>query len=247
MDSQKLTRIKTLSLVASLLFLSIGLTLSAQKQVKIKTFDGLTVFGNLYESTEKNAKVMLLCHQARSSKSEYKESVAQFNKLGYTCLAIDQRSGDTSGVNETVQHALKTDMPTSYIDAEADLIAAIEYLYTAYKKKVTVIGSSYSASLIIKIASENPDKIEKVAAFSPGEYFEDKNIINTSLNNITVPVFITGGQGEEKQLTLLLTGVVNNNIVIFKPIPGARHGASTLSSNNRASTTYWTELTKFLK
>ena len=224
-----------------------GLNIHAQKSLSFKTFDGLTVYAKLYESGDKNAKIMLLCHQARSGKSEYKQTATMFNKLGYTCLAIDQRSGDTTGVNETVIEANRTGMPISYIDAEADIIAAIEYLYSVYKKKITVIGSSYSASLIIKIASENADKIEKLAAFSPGEYFDDKNLVQNALTNLSVPLFITGGEGEEKQLMQLLSGVENKNIVFFKPVKGGRHGAKTLSPENRASSAYWAELNKFLK
>jgi dienelactone hydrolase len=244
---KQLSIFKIFILITGIMTFNAGIALKAQQQVKIKTFDGLTIYGNLYETNDKNARVILLCHQARSSKNEYKQSAAQFNKLGYTCLAIDQRSGDTTGMNQTVMEAKKNDMPTSYMDAEADIIAAIEYLHRVYKKKITVLGSSYSASLIIKIAAENPDKIEKIAAFSPGEYFEDKNIINTSLSIINIPVFITGGQGEEKQLSLLTKDIVNDKIVLFKPVLGGKHGASVLNPDNRASSTYWTELSKFLK
>lgn len=233
--------------LAALLLSSFGLKLNAQKSLSFKSADGLTVYAKLYEAADKNAKIMLLCHQARSSKSEYKETAAMFNKLGYTCLAIDQRSGDTTGVNETVIEARKTGMPTSYLDAEADILAAIDFLHSTYKKKITIVGSSYSASMIIKIASDNSEKIEKLVAFSPGEYFEDKNYLQNALVNLNVPLFITGGEGEEKQIIQILSGVENKNIMFLKPVKGGRHGAKTLSPGTRSSSVYWAELTKFLK
>jgi predicted alpha/beta superfamily hydrolase len=230
-----------------LILLSFGPILNAQKSINFKSSDGLTVFAKLYETADKNSKIMLLCHQARSGKTEYKETAAVFNKLGYTCLAIDQRSGDTTGFNETVIEARKTGMPTSYLDAEADILAAIQFLYSTYKKKITIVGSSYSASLIIKIASDNSEKIEKLVAFSPGEYFEDKNFLKNALVNLKIPVFITGGEGEEKELIQILSAIENKNIIFLKPLKGGKHGAKTLLPENKTSSLYWAELTKFLK
>ena len=78
----------------------------SQTDITFPSEDGLTITAKLYEVKGSN-NIMLLCHQARFSKGEYKETAPKFNKLGYTCLAIDQRSGDSinGDINETAKLA----------------------------------------------------------------------------------------------------------------------------------------------
>jgi len=42
------------------------------------------------------APTVLLCHQAGYSRGEYLETAKKLNALGYSCMAIDQRSGMNS-------------------------------------------------------------------------------------------------------------------------------------------------------
>lgn len=57
-----------------------------------KSKDGLLITADLYKV--KDAKgLMLLCHRSHCNRAEYRETAPFFNELGYSCLAIDQRSG----------------------------------------------------------------------------------------------------------------------------------------------------------
>jgi len=81
--------------------------------------------------------------------------------------------------------------------------AALAYVKRKYPgTKIVLMGSSYSASLSIKLASDFPEGISGVVAFSPGEYFSkfgwSRDIIQTSAAKIKCSVFITSSP-EEKE------------------------------------------------
>jgi len=60
--------------------------------VTLQARDGVSVSALLYEATQPKA-VILLFHQAGSSKAEYATIAPRLVASGYTALAIDQRSG----------------------------------------------------------------------------------------------------------------------------------------------------------
>jgi dienelactone hydrolase len=136
--------------------------------------------------------------------------------------------------------------PNEYEDAEPDIKAAIYYLYNKYHKKITLVGSSYSSSLIIKIAAAEKDKVEAVVSFSPGDYFKEENIIKNSLKKLEIPVFITCSKEEVPETEKWLKGVENKKLVFFKPEKDGKHGSKALWSNNPNNKEYWNALTKFL-
>src|SRR5687768_9393059 len=69
--------------------------------------DGITITGDMYMIND-TMPYMLLCHQAGYSRGEYKETAKRFNKLGFNCLAIDQRSGnEVNGVKNMTAEAAK--------------------------------------------------------------------------------------------------------------------------------------------
>ena len=77
--------------------------------------------------------------------------------------------------------------------------AALKFVQYNYKpEKIIVWGSSYSAALSLKLASEFDKEIHGVIAFSPGEYFskfgKSKTYITQSAKNINVPAFITSAK-----------------------------------------------------
>ncbi|GAG94946.1 unnamed protein product, partial [marine sediment metagenome] len=76
-------------------------------------------------------------------------------------------------INLTNLQATKLGKPTDYLDAFHDMESAVKYIKSQYAKaKIVIWGSSYSASLVIKLAGDNPTLINGVLAFSPGEYFD---------------------------------------------------------------------------
>jgi dienelactone hydrolase len=222
---------------------------SFQQDVIFPTPDAVLVHSKLYLTDSKDTKMMILCHQARYSKGEYKETAPKFNTLGYTCLAIDQRSGDrvNDDVNKTAEQAVKMNYRTDFDDAEIDIRAAVHYLYSKYDKKVTLVGSSYSAGLVLKIAASEKDKVEAVIAFSPGEYFKDTTIVRESLKKLSIPVWITCSKEEIAGTEELLKGFDVKNIIFFKPKKEGKHGSKALWENNPDNEEYWESLNAFLK
>lgn len=232
-------------LIASLFSLS----LFPQKPELFPSLDGLMIHATLYEASGKSNGIILLCHQARYSKGEYIETAQKLNKLGYTCLAIDQRSGNEINgiVNETAKQATEQGLPTTYTDAEQDIKAALYFLYEKYQRKIILLGSSYSAALALKIGGEEKDKLERIIAFSPGEYFETKGIVNGWNKKIDLPVLITCAKNEIAYTTPLMDGVDNKKLVYFKPKKDGIHGSSALWSSTPNNSEYWNALNDFLK
>ena len=117
-----------------LLGLNFANTSIAQQKVTIPSKDSLPITADMY-SVDESKPYIILCHQAGYSRGEYKEIATKLNKLGYNCLAIDLRSGgEVNGIkNETAAAALKKKKPQGYLDAEQDIVAALDYLYEKFE------------------------------------------------------------------------------------------------------------------
>lgn len=190
---------------------------------------------------------VLLCHQAGFSRGEYLNTAKQLNALGFSCMAIDQRSGnEVNGVkNLTAQDALLKNMNVGYGGAKKDLEAAIDYLYKLNgEQPVIVVGSSYSASLALWLASENK-KIKAVAAFSPGEYLTGINLAET-IKKVQIPIFISSSQREIPAVEKLLRFVNKKYISHFKPLQKGIHGSRALWSSTKGHENAWQAFQKFM-
>jgi dienelactone hydrolase len=206
-------------------------TLHAQQAISITAKDGLAISAYLYETNTKFKGVMLLCHQAGYSKGEYIETAKRFQDLGYTCLAIDQRSGnEVNGIiNETAQCARLQNLPTNYIAAQQDIESAFSYLRQRYNQRIIIIGSSYSASLAIKVACDSSAIVRACIAFSPGEYFDsDTLLVSKALSASTVQTFITCSSDEIAETQDLITRSGNKIAVLHTPVGAGVHGSRAL-------------------
>ena len=229
-----------------ILILFICFTLNAQEVVNFFSKDSLLITANLYEENF-NYPYIVLFHQARFSRGEYKEIAPKLTNLGYNCLAVDLRSGDyvNNVYNETAKRARDKNLSTSYLDALPDIEAAIEYAYNISKKPVVVFGSSYSASLALIVAKKNP-LVKAVVVFSPGEYFGEKLNIQNSIIGFDKPVFIACSQREYPYVEQLALNIPADLKTIFYPKnhPG-EHGAKALWSTNPSNKEYWLALLMF--
>ena len=218
--------------------------------VTFPTTDDLTITADLYWTGEANAPFILLFHQADYSRGEYLEIAPKLNVLGYNCLAIDQRSGGVAnGVkNETYQAAKSAGLQTGYIQAYPDLESALDYVMQTYMPSQLIVwGSSYSSSLALILASEHPDEISAVLAFSPGEYFKlDGKLVADYAANITQPAFITSAKSEEKSWRGIADQIKSNGSVFFVPDGNGRHGSSALFEKTPNNAEYWTAVESFL-
>src|SRR5688572_27952913 len=120
------------------------------KTVQFPSRDGLLITANYYDVEDPTGRI-LLCHRSHFNRGEYKEIAPRLNTLGYSCLAIDQRSGMKvlGTTNETYARAKEQSLPTGYAAAKPDIEAAVAYLYDKnHKRPIILLGSSYSAALV---------------------------------------------------------------------------------------------------
>lgn len=221
------------------------------KTLTIQSADGLNITGDLYETGDTQSPVILLFHQAGYSRGEYRQIAPRLNELGFTCLAIDQRSGNAiNGVqNETVLQAQQKGMKTDYADALPDLRAAMDYVLKNYKnRKIILWGSSYSSSLVFILANQYKNDVCAILSFSPGEYFKyDGQEISYYAKTTECPVFITSAGNEFELCDPIYKAIPAKEKRFFFPDFNGKHGSKALWKENEGSDVYWTEVIKFLE
>ena len=242
-----------LSLV--LILASCASTVSAGKMVTFPSEDGLLITVDIHAPYQNSkAPMIVLFHQAGSSRGEYAEIAPWLNGLGYNCMAVDQRSGESiRGVeNETARRAGKENRPTGYIDALPDMNAALTYARRHYGNNgVIAWGSSYSAALVLKIAGDSPALVDGVLAFSPGEYFKragkSASWIQTSAQHIKIPVFIASSRKEADTWAAIFAAIESADKVSFIPETEGRHGSRALWGKYPDSDAYRQAVQAFLQ
>ncbi len=242
-----------LSLV--LILVSSVSTVFAGETVTFLSEDGLLISADIHAPHQNSkAPMIVLFHQAGSSRGEYAEIVPWLNGLGYNCMAVDQRSGESMrGVeNQTALRAGKENRPTGYIEALPDLTAALAYARSHYGNNgVIAWGSSYSAALVLKIAGDSPGLVDGVLAFSPGEYFKragkSASWIQTSTQHIKVPVFITSSRNEAGKWAAIFAAIESADKVSFIPETAGRHGSRALWKKYPDSDAYRQAVQGFLQ
>jgi len=217
------------------------------KTFTFSSLDGLIITADIYAI--KNPKnYILLCHQAGYSRGEYLETAKKLNKLGYYCMAIDQRSGnEVNGViNQTNLAAKHAKLHTNYLDAKQDIIASINKLYKIDgKHPIILVGSSYSAALVLLIATHNK-KVKAVASFSPGEYLNGI-ILSELIAHLDKPTFVTSAKSEINQTSLIVKNMNQQFVTQFKPSVKGFHGSKALWSTKAGNKYYWVAFSSFLK
>ena len=208
--------------------------------------DELKITADLYE-VSKPKGFILLCHRSHCNRAEYRETAPKINKFGYSCLAIDQRSGMKvfGEINETKIRAKGKGLPTGYLDVKPDIEAAIDHSYKLNDQKpIILFGSSYSASLALLVSQETP-KVKVTVAFSPGEYLKGINL-SEQIKSIDKPIFVTSSKKEIEQVSEVVKFVSKKWVTQFKPQVAGFHGSKTLWESVKGHETYWKALRQFL-
>ena len=225
---------------------------TAAEHIEFPATDGLAITADLYAAhPDMYTPVIVLFHQAGSSRGEYSEIAPRLNALGFNCIAIDQRSGDASrGIeNETAKRACEKGLDTHYNHALPDMIAALKYA-RAYLTRGKVIswGSSYSAALVLKLAGDQPELADATVAFSPGEYFpvSGETWVQDSAKNILTPVFITSAKHEAGEWSAIFAAIPAKAKIGFTPESDGKHGSRALWKKYPDSIAYWSALTAYL-
>lgn len=169
-------------------------------EITFETADGLTIFGDLYLSKlGKSAPILLLFHQGgANARAEYGPLIPRIFERGYNILAVDQRQGGSwlGGTNRTVENLDGKEY--HYCDAYPDLEAAFQEVERrGFDGKKIIWGSSYSAALAIRFATEYARELAGVLAFSPasGEPMQGCKP-DTYFEKVTVPLLVLRPQLE---------------------------------------------------
>ncbi|MEO8845462.1 MAG: dienelactone hydrolase family protein [Kofleriaceae bacterium] len=221
------------------------------RTIQFPAGDGVTVTADVYAPLPATAPFIVLFHQAGYSRGEYRTIAPRLNQLGFNAMAVDARSGEaTGGVgNETAASACKLGKPTNYVDAIADLKAAVAQARTLAQGKLLVWGSSYSSALVLVLGTEL--HADAVLSFSPGEYFDDqgksKTWVAEHAKTLTVPVFITSAHSEAGEWAPIAAAIDPAKLTTFVPATAGHHGSSTLWPTQPDREASWTAVTAFLK
>lgn len=235
------------SLCFLLLFGTESADAQTSRRVKFPSKDGVTITADMYEANPEYPWVVLF-HMAESSRGEYQFIAPKLNRLEVNCIAVDLRSGkeDNFIVNETYVLAKNTGLGTSYLDAEIDMKAAIEKAYMIARKPLIILGSSYSASLALKLASEMP-QVKAVIAFSPGEYFGKELTVADEVRGLSKPAFIACASDEKKYTKPIADAIQSSKKIFFSPPKGGAHGSKNLLKETDGETEYWIQLINFIQ
>jgi dienelactone hydrolase len=236
---------------AQVLAKPVDIATTVPQQVELKTADGVTVYGTYYPTPHQPKAIILLFHQAGSSKGEYAGIAPQLVHAGYAALAIDQRSGgDLYGPNRTAAGAkLSGQESADYLSVLPDMEAALDWA-KAKGPPIILWGSSYSASLVFLVAASAKAQVRGVVAFSPGEYFDDKRLIEGQAAKVTVPVFVDQASTPEEiaEGKAIVSATKSTDRQQYIPKTGV-HGSSTLnaSKNPGGADENWQAVLAFLK
>ena len=217
--------------------------------VTLRAADGVAVYAAAYGPREGREPVILLFHQAGSSKSEYAPIAPRLVALGYRALAIDQRSGGDlyAPGNRTVAQ-LAASAP--FEDVLTDMDAALAYAQRTYPgAPVLAWGSSYSAALVFLFVAKHQSEIEALLAFSPAEYLVDKHAVRNAARRITVPAFLDSASDptEVASARAIYDALASRRKVQYVAEAGV-HGSSTLREDRNAAgaAANWAAVTAFL-
>lgn len=194
-----------------------------------KSKDGLLITGDLHKV--KDAKgLILLCHRSHCNRAEYRETAPFFNELGYSCLAIDQRSGMNifKEVNQTSTLAKQKGLSTGYLDARQDIEAAVDYACNKLNqgKPIILLGSSYSAALALLISLRS-DLIRALMLFSPGEHLKGIRLAD-EIKALKTPCFATAAQKEFEEMQSLFRHCDAKHLNLYRPAQEGFHGSKCM-------------------
>ncbi len=245
MKTQRIVFVVLISFVAG------GTAVAADfRTVEFPSDDKLKITADLFFDGNTTKPFLLLFHQARSSRGEYRSIAPELFARGFNSLNVDLRSGEsTLGVpNETARRATAASMETGYLQSEPDMRAAVRYARSLGVQKIILWGSSYSASLALKLAGEAnlPLTVAGVIVFSPGEYFGRRNFISQYAGQVRTPVWMTCAKSEIERTRPLFDRIAYPRKIFFAPDAEGAHGSRALWAETPGHESYRASLFEFL-
>ena len=226
---------------------TVTIQLPAQRKVTFLASDRLEISADLY-LYDRGAPYIILFHQENSSRGEYREIAPKLQRMGFNCLAVDLRSGKECNFvqNETAALAQKNNIPVTLLDCEKDIRAAMEYVEkTAIKDRYILFGSSFSASLAMKVANQNRNVVA-VIAYSPGEFFTPVNVSDW-LKDFNKLIYISSTKREQPFITELTKNIPEQLLATYQPSGDGVRGAPALWNDHPQANDCWMSLMLFIK
>jgi len=213
--------------------------------------DSISIMADFYSAGDENAPVILLFHQFKASRGEYRDIAPVLVAMGFNCFAFDTRAGGTDYWNNIENETSKSaeDVGRNFLAAYPDIESSVDYVKgQGFTGKIIIWGSSFSSTLVLKFAAENKNKIEGVLSFSPGEYIDGNDgIVAEWASKIDeIPVFIACGATESKRANPIYKNIHSKNKSFFVPTTG-RHGSSILLDDAKNWKPVKEFLSRFLK
>lgn len=211
--------------------------------------DGLNITAESYLIDEQSP-IFLLFHRAGWSRGEYNDTAVKLNELGYNAIAIDLRSGlkVNDVVNETAKLASELNYDRNHIDAAKDIEGTLNYIYEHYDNDIYLLGSSFSASLLLVLQSTYTEQVKGLFVFSPGEYFTyNGKSIAYGAQSLTTPVFITSASYELEEWQDIYERIGSENKFAFYPESFGQHGSESLWETTDGSEEYWEAMDIFIQ
>lgn len=196
----------------------------------LTTADKVRIYADYYGDADRAKPIVLLFHQASSNAGEYATIAPRLNALGFTALALDQRSGGPGwGRDNRTAKAFRGNV--GFEQALPDLEAALNWAKADGRSKVIVWGSSYSASLVFLLAARHPE-VAGVLAFSPGEYFSNRTSVRNAAAMVSAPIFVSTASdaGEIAEAKAIIDAAPAKVRVQHRPKTGT-HGSSSLRAD----------------
>jgi dienelactone hydrolase len=217
-------------------------------KVSFPSSDNLMITADNYISKKSNPYIILL-HTEGSARAEYDFIAARLLKLNYNCLAVDLRSGERFefNTNETSKRAKEKGFSTALQESAKDIQAAIDYVKSMSDSSIILLGSSFSATLSI-ILAENDPLIDAVIAFSPGNFFLPESDLREIIPNYAKPLFAGFSADEYPFVEDIFTGTDQNRLTVFKPTESKGfRTVKALFNSNTGSEEYWFALLVFFR
>ncbi|MCL6265852.1 alpha/beta hydrolase [Flagellimonas myxillae] len=206
-----------------------------RREISFYTPDSIQIIGDLFE-LDKKGKTILLFHQGGSNaRAEYTPIIPRLLEKGYNILAIDQRVGGQyyGQFNRTLAN-----IPThiygdgyGYCDAFNNLESALDYVIDAgFTGEKIIWGSSYSATLVVQLASKRQQDIQGALSFSPATGGSLKNCLpDPYFETVKIPLLLLSppNEMEDEDSQLRFEKAASFGHQTFVPQNGI-HGSSML-------------------
>lgn len=197
--------------------------------------------------------MLVLFHDSRSSRGEYRPIAPRLTAAGYTCLAVDLGLGrESRGVRNRSAYTAQArghdpDAVQALGDVESALLWAREHHPLG---PVVAWGDGYSAGLALVVAAIRPDLADGALAFSPSECFQlagkSATWVADTLAECQAPVFLTGAANEAEVLRVFQAACPGEAVALHVPATGGVFGAKALWDDSEGHEDLWRAVETFL-